>query len=537
MLGKIIKDLYSNEIRYGMSKVHREHWGSNFGFIMATVGSAIGLGNVWKFPYITGMNGGGAFVLVYLLCVISIGLPVMLAEFAIGRAAQSDVVGCFTRFSHYRTSIPKFFAGYGLGLATMLFCHDSIALGCVIAVLSILVWRYGWRAAGFSAVAIALLILSYYAMIGGWFGVYIWKAFTGQLDFANSQVAAMAFANVASNEVLTGCMTVLFLFICSGVCWFGVKQGVEKASKLLMPLLFALLIVLAVRGLTLDGAAVGVNFFLAPDFSKLTTHGLLEAMGHSFFTLSLGMGIAVTYGSYLPRNRNIFSSAVMVCILDTCMALLAGLAIFPAVFSAGMNPGAGPGLLFNILPVSFQAIPGGMAPMWNGMFFVLMFIAALTSGISLFEVGIATCMTQWKLNRRMAAFLCFAGVSVFSILSSVSNVSWENLPKIEAFFVFAFGSARSSFFDLLDYVASSWVLPLNGLAVAIYVGWIWGAGRAVRELYRQGQDVQMLAVERTQKIKMLLLRRLPVWAWVFFILFMTPVLVLITFLFTAGFFS
>ena len=520
-----------------MSNVQREHWGSSFGFIMATAGSAIGLGNVWKFPYITGMNGGGAFVLVYLLCVISIGLPVMLAEISLGRASQSDVVGSFSHFAKYRTAIPKFFAGYGLGLATMLICHDSIALGIVIALLSILVWRFGWRAAGFSAVGIALLILSYYAMIGGWFGVYIWKAFSGQLDFANSQVAASTFMSVASNGTLTSCMTILFLFLGAGVCWFGVNQGVEKASKLLMPLLFVLLVVLAVRGLTLDGASAGVKFFLAPDFSKLTTHGLLEAMGHSFFTLSLGMGIAVTYGSYLPRNRNIFSSAVLVCVLDTCMALLAGLAIFPAVFAAGMNPGAGPGLLFNILPVSLQSIPGGMAPMWNGMFFVLMFIAALTSGISLFEVGISTCMAQWKLKRKTATVLCFTGVAVFSILSSVSNVSWENLPQIEAFFVFAFGTARSSFFDLLDYVASSWVLPLNGLAVAIYVGWIWGAGRAVRELYRQGQDVRMTAVERTQKIKMLLLRRLPVWAWVFFILFMTPVFVLITFLFTAGFFS
>ena len=520
-----------------MSNVQREHWGSNFGFIMATAGSAVGLGNVWKFPYITGMNGGGAFVLFYLLCVASIGLPVMLAEIALGRASQSDVVGSFSHFAKYRTSIPKFFAGYGLGLATMLLCNGSIGMGCVIAVLSLLIWRYGWRAAGYSSVLIALLILSYYAMIGGWFGVYIGKAFTGQLNFTDSRMAEMTFMSVASNGTLSSCMTIFFLFLSAGVCWYGVNRGVEKAAKFLMPLLFVLLVVLAVRGLTLDGASEGVNFFLAPDFSKLTTHGMLEAMGHSFFTLSLGMGIAVTYGSYLPRNRNIFSSAILVCVLDTCMALLAGLAIFPAVFSAGMNPSAGPGLLFNILPVSLQAIPGGLAPMWNGMFFVLMFIAALTSGISLFEVGIATGMSQWRLSRKKAAFLCFAGVSLFSILSSVSNVSWANLPQIEAFFVFAFGSARSSFFYLLDYVSSSWVLPLNGLAVAIYVGWIWGAGRAVRELYRQGQDVQMIAVERTRKIKTLLLRRVPVWAWVFFILFMTPILVLITFLFTSGFFS
>lgn len=520
-----------------MSKVHREHWGSNFGFIMATAGSAVGLGNVWKFPYITGMNGGGAFVLFYLLCVVSIGLPVMLAEMAIGRAAQSDVVGSFSKFAKNNAAVPKFFAGYGLGLATFLLCQDSVGLGVVIAILSILIWRFGWKAAGCSAVIIALLILSYYAMIGGWFGVYIWKSVTGQLAFANVDAASQAFLDMAQNGPLTSVATILFLAVCAGVCWFGVKHGVEVASKILMPFLFVLIVILAGHSLMLEGAGAGVKFFLAPDFSKLTTHGMLEAMGHSFFTLSLGMGIAVTYGSYLPRNRNILSSAVLVCILDTCIAMLAGLAIFPAVFAAGMNPGAGPGLLFNILPVTFQTLPGGMAPLWNTMFFLLMLVAAVTSGISLFEVGISSLMSQWKLSRKKAAVLCLGGVSIFSLLSSFSNVSWANLPRLEAAFIYAFGSARSSFFDLLDYVSSSWVLPLNGLLAAIYVGWIWGAGKAVRELYRQGQDVQMRTFTRSEKIKALLLRRVPVRSWVFFILFMTPVLVLITFLFTAGFFS
>ncbi|MBQ7394090.1 MAG: sodium-dependent transporter [Lentisphaeria bacterium] len=520
-----------------MSKVHREHWGSSFGFVMAAAGSAIGLGNVWKFPYITGMNGGGAFVLIYLLCAITIGVPVMLAEMSLGRAAQSDVVGSFARFAKNHSVVPKFFAGYGIGLATMLFFQDQIGLGTVIALLSLVILRFGWIAAGYSAALIALLILSYYAMIGGWFGVYIWKALSGQLAFANAQEAAQTFQNMAANGWLTSSMTILFLAVCASVCWFGVRGGVEKASKILMPLLFILMVIMAVRSLMLEGAGAGVEFFLAPDFSKLTTHGVLEAMGHSFFTLSLGMGIAVTYGSYLPRNKNILSSAVVICVLDTSIALLAGLAIFPAVFAAGMSPGAGPGLLFNILPVTFQTIFGSWSPLWNGMFFLLMLIAAITSGISLVEVGVSTCMNQWKISRKKAVLLCLVFVSAFSLLSSVSNVSWENLSGLEAVVVYAFGSARSSFFDLLDYVASSWVLPLNGLAVAIYVGWIWGAGKAVRELYRQGQDVKMRAFSRTEKWKALLLRRVPMRTWVFFILFMTPILVLITFLFTTGFFS
>lgn len=519
-----------------MSSSNREHWGGTFGFIMASAGSAIGLGNIWKFPYVTGMNGGGAFVLIYLVCILSVGLPVMLAEMAIGRAAQSDVVGAFKHFGK-GSLLPRFIGGYGLGLATMLFFHGSYGLGAVIVILSLLLMKFGWTFAGFSSSAIALLILSYYSMIGGWFFLYAWKAVSGQLHFENVKQAETVFLTVAGNGPLTATFTILFLCCCAAVCWFGVQKGLETASKIMMPALLVLILILAARSVTLDGASKGIKFLLAPDFSKISTHGILEAMGHSFFTLSLGMGIVVTYGSYLSKKQNIVKSAIWVIILDTTMALLAGLAIFPAVFAVGMNPGAGPGLIFNILPVTFQAIPGNLSVLWNTLFFTLMLLAALTSGMSLLEVGISSVMTQWGWSRKKSVIILTAIIMVFSLLSSFSNISWNALPWIKDFLVAAFGTVKSSFMDQLDYICSNWILPLNGLASAIFAGWIWGASKAAKELYRQAPDEPMIALNETEKLKKMLLWQIPIRSWAFFVLFISPILVLITFLFATGFFS
>lgn len=516
--------------------IKREHWGGTFGFIMASAGSAIGLGNVWKFPYITGMNGGGAFVLIYLASILFVGLPVMLAEIAIGRAAQSDVIGSFKYFGK-GSLLPRFIGGYGLGLATMLFFFGSYGVGTLIAIVSLLFLKYGWGFAGFSSSVVALLILSYYAMIGGWFFIYTWKAITCQLQFANVDQAKDVFLAVAGNGPLTATFTLVFLLFCAVVCWFGVQKGLESAAKIMMPALLVLIVILAVRSITLEGASKGVKFLLAPDFSKLTTHGVLEAMGHSFFTLSLGMGIVVTYGSYLSKKQNIMKSAIWVCILDTSISLLAGLAIFPAVFAVGFNPAAGPGLIFNILPVTFQSIPGNLSVLWNTIFFILMLLAALTSGMSLLEVGIASAMTQLKWSRKKSVLILTLIITVFSLLSSFSNLSWDNLPVIKNFLVAAFGSVKGSFMDQLDYICSNWMLTLDGLASAVFAGWIWGAGKAARELYRQDPGEPMLALTQTEKIKRILLRQVPIKSWAYFVLFISPILVLITFLFATGFFS
>ncbi|MBR2426336.1 MAG: sodium-dependent transporter [Lentisphaeria bacterium] len=516
--------------------IKREHWGGTFGFVMASAGSAIGLGNVWKFPYVTGVNGGGAFVLIYLASILCVGLPVMLAEMAIGRAAQSDVIGSFKHFGK-NSLLPRFIGGYGLGLATMLFFYGSYGVGCVVAIISLLFFKFGWGFAGFSASVVPLLILSYYAMIGGWFFIYTGKALSGDLRFANVEQAKEVFLDVAGNGSMTALFTLIFLLCCAVVCWFGVQKGLEMASKVMMPALFVLIVVLAVRGVTLEGATKGISFLLKPDFNKLTTHGVLEAMGHSFFTLSLGMGIVVTYGSYLSKKQSILKSALWVCILDTCISLLAGLAIFPAVFAVGMNPGAGPGLIFNILPVTFQAMPGNLSVLWNTLFFILMLLAALTSGMSLLEVGIASAMTQWHWSRKKSVLILTIIIMCLSVLSSFSNISWESLPLIKDFLVASFGTVKGSFMDQLDYICSNWMLPLNGLASAVFVGWIWGAGKAVRELYRQVPGEPMVALTKAERLKVVLSRQVPIRSWAFFVLFVSPILVLITFLFATGFFS
>jgi NSS family neurotransmitter:Na+ symporter len=518
-----------------MASGKREHWSGSFGFIMAAAGSAIGLGNVWKFPYITGMNGGGAFVLVYLGAILFIGLPVMLAELAIGRASQSDAIGAFRHFSTKSAVMPKLIAGYALGLATALAYVGSYGLAAVIGLLGILFYRFGWVVAGFFSSLVAVLILSYYAVIGGWIFGYAGKAFAGQLHFTDSATAAESFVGMARNFGLSAALMIAFMLACSVICWLGVKRGLEVASRYMMPLLFVLILVLVARGLTLPGAARGIEFFLKPDFGKLSAHGVLEALGHAFFSLSLGMGSMITYGGYLRRDRNIFSAALWISGLDTLIAILAGLAIFPAVFAMGFNPGAGPGLIFNILPAAFNAIPGGLGWLWSGIFFILMLIAALTSGMSILEVGVASAMEHLKMSRHRAVIAVGSGVTLLGLLVAASTIGWSNIPALETLWLTCFGSVKASFLDQLDYICSSWMLPLNGLAAALFVGWIWGTRKAARELYRRA--VPTLPSRPETGFRRLLNLRLPITFWGFFIRFIAPILVFITFLYAAGFFK
>jgi len=254
-----------------MATAKREHWGSTWGFIMAAAGSAIGLGNVWRFPYITGMNGGGAFVLVYLGCILLIGLPVMLAEFAMGRASQSDPIGAFKHFSPGSELISKCFSGVGLVLAALIaaFSHN-FGLASIVALVSAAVWKWGFAVAGFFCSLVAMLILSYYAVIGGWILIYSWESFSGGLSFTGTAEAENLFVNIATNGWISTIGMLAYMLICGFVCFFGVKKGVELASKIMMPVLFVLILVLVVRSLTLPGANAGVQFFLAPDFNNLS---------------------------------------------------------------------------------------------------------------------------------------------------------------------------------------------------------------------------------------------------------------------------
>lgn len=512
--------------------VKHEHWGSSFGFVMAAVGSAIGLGNVWRFPFITGENGGGAFVLIYLLCIALVGLPVMLAELAIGRASQGDPIKAFRHFAIRSPRLPKVACGFGLGLAAALAGSRNYGMSVLLVILSILIYHYGWSTVGFSCTLVAGLILSYYAIIGGWIFLYAWKSFAHELVFASPEEAGAYLGSVSSNGWLSSGLTLAFMLASAGICWFGVKKGIETVSKIMMPLLFVLVVVLVIRSVTLPGASRGVEFFLKPDFSKINGSSVLDALGHAFYSLSLGMAILITYGSYLSKKRNILKSSLWIVFFDTLIAMLAGLAIFPALFAQGGNPGQGPALVFNTLPITFESIPGGLGWLWNGLFFLLLAIAALTSGLSLQEAVVSSFMQNLKLSRRASVLLSTVLITGLGCVISFSVNDWSHLPSLHRLLTGLFGSVKGSLFDLIDYVASNWILLLNGLAAAFYAGWVWGTNGAAHELYRTGADTKGLS--KFQKFNR---TRLPIISWSVFIRFISPVLIFVTFLSAAGFFQ
>ena len=511
--------------------VKHEHWGSSFGFIMAAVGSAIGLGNVWRFPFITGENGGGAFVLVYLLCIALVGLPVMLAELAIGRASQGDPIKAFQHFAIRSPRLPKVACGFGLGLAAALGVSGNYGMAAFLVILSILIYHYGWSAAGFSCTLVAGLILSYYAIIGGWIFLYAWKSFAHELVFASPEEAGAYLGSVSSNGWLSSGMTLAFMLASAAICWFGVKKGIEQVSKIMMPMLFVLVLVLVVRSVTLPGASKGVEFFLKPDFGKINGSSIMDALGHAFYSLSLGMAILITYGSYLSKKRNILKSSLWIIFFDTLIALLAGLAIFPALFAQGGNPAQGPALVFNTLPITFESIPGGLGWLWNGLFFLLLAIAALTSGLSLQEAVVSSFMQNLKLSRRASVILSTVLITAFGCVISFSVNDWSHLPSLHRLLTGLFGGVKGSLFDLVDYVASNWILLLSGVAAAFCAGWVWGTNGAARELYRTGADLSGLS--KLQKFNR---TRLPIISWSVFIRFISPVLIFVTFLSATGFF-
>lgn len=408
----------------------RENWDSKFGFILAATGSAIGLGNIWKFPFITGQYGGAAFVLTYLVCIALIGLPVMLIEFALGRKTQLNPVGAFKTLA---PKTPWFFAG-GLGVAS-----------------------------GF-------VILSYYSVVAGWTLGYVFMAVFGTFqEFTNPVDAEVYFTAYGGNTFYSLLTHFVFIFLCIFVVIKGIKSGIERWSKILMPLLLVILIVLVIRGLTLPDAEKGVNFLFKPDFSKLNGNSILVALGHAFFTLSLGMGAMITYGSYLHKKDNLISSAIIIVFLDTAIALMAGIAIFTAVFSFGLDPAAGPALIFHVLPSIFPQIPGGY--LFGILFFLLLLIAALTSGISLLEVVISYNVDQKGWSRVKATIVFGSLIAVLGIPSALSQGLLADLKL--------FGM---TFFDIMDYMSFKYMLPLGGFLMTIFVAFHWGVKEFIAEL-------------------------------------------------------
>ncbi len=400
----------------------QKSFSSSFGAIMAAVGSAVGLGNIWRFPYICGKYGGGAFIIVYLAFVFLLGSVLMMSEFIIGRRSQ----------------------------------HTP-----VLAFRSLLPGKKGWGLIGVLGIITCFAILSQYLVLSGWTTGYIWHSVSGALATFGSDAAAITdFYNLFTSSVWS---PIIFLGIFSVLCLIvilgGVQQGIENISKILMPILVLLVLVLCVRSVTLPGAGKGVEYILSPDFTKLTGEGILAALGQALFSLSVGMGVMIVYGSYIPASDNIFKTAMWITTCDTLIALLASLAIFPAVFSCGLDPAGGPGLVFCVLPNVFNSM-GNAGIIFATIFFLLLMVAALTSSISLLEALTAWFCEHTGASRKKSAVLFFAITTAVGIVISLS------LGVLNNFKVFGY-----TIFDLVDRLNSIYLPPLCALGTIIFFGW------------------------------------------------------------------
>jgi len=404
-------------------------WTSKMAFVLAAAGSAVGLGNIWKFPYITGENGGGAFVLVYLACIFLIGVPVLIAEIMIGRrGGQSPVATMRTLTKTEGTS-------------------------------------KGWRIIGWNGVVASFLVLSFYAVIGGWALVYIGKAAIGTFVGADAEAVGSQFNDLLANPWELLFWHTVFMGIVVFIVGRGIRSGLEKAVNMLMPLLFLLLIVMVFYAMSSGSFGRAVNFMFSPDFSRLTTEGVLVALGHAAFTLSIGIGVLMAYGSYLPKNINIAKTAMTIAVLDTSVALLAGLAIFPLVFANGLEAGAGPGLIFVTLPLAFGQMGGGIV--FGAIFFALLLVAAITSAISMLEPVVEWLEEHKGASRVKSAVGGGFAVWVIGIGTVLSFNLWSDVHPL-GFIGFFEGK---TVFDLLDFLVSNVMMPLGGLAIALFAGW------------------------------------------------------------------
>ena len=406
-----------------MTKKERGNFGSKLGVILASAGSAVGLGNIWRFPYETGNHGGAAFILIYLGCILLLGLPIMIAEFLIGRHSQANTARAY----------------------------------------QILAPGTQWRWVGRMGVLAGFLILGYYSVVAGWTLEYIFEAVSNSFAGKTPAEFISSFQSFSSNPWRPALWLTLFLLATHFIIVKGVEKGIEKSSKIMMPTLFIIILILVGCSVTLPGAGKGIEFLLKPDFSKVDGNVFLGAMGQAFFSLSLGMGCLCTYASYFSKNTNLTRTAFSVGIIDTFVAVLAGFIIFPAAFSVGIQPDAGPSLIFITLPNEFQQAFSGipiLAYIFSVMFYVLLALAALTSTISLHEVVTAYLHEEFNFTRGKAARLVTTGCILLGILCSLS------LGVTKEFTIFGLGM-----FDLFDFVTAKLMLPLGGLLISIFTGW------------------------------------------------------------------
>lgn len=441
-------------------------WSSRWAFILAAAGSAVGLGNIWKFPYITGENGGGAFVLVYLICIAIIGIPIMMAEVLIGRRGRQSPINTMRTLAHEES-------------------------------------RHGiWQLVGWSGVIAGFIIISYYSVIAGWALAYVFRTASGAFTGVTADGVSNIFGGLISDPERLLAWHTIFMVMTTVVVSRGVSSGLEKAVRFLMPALFVLLLLLVGYAMNTDKFAEGLAFLFTPNFGAITPGGVLTAMGHAFFTLSLGMGAIMVYGSYLPKGASIAKTSVAIAMADTVVALLAGMAIFPIVFANGLEPGAGPGLIFQTLPIAFGHMDGGL--LFGTLFFVLLVFAAWTSAISLIEPAVAWLVENQGMNRVKATTVVGILGWALGIITIMSFSSWG--------FEFSFAGEKkgSGLFDIMDILTANFMLPLGGLAMAIFAGWYMSKESTMDELELGENPLYHI--------------------WRFLVRFVTPLAVIIVFL-------
>ncbi|MGM0567535.1 MAG: sodium-dependent transporter [Bacteroidota bacterium] len=442
----------------------RDSFGSKFGVIAAAAGSAVGLGNIWRFPYVAGENGGAAFLIIYVLAIIIIGMPVMLSEFAIGRMAQRNAFGAFRKLAPGKP----------------------------------------WYLIGVMGILGAFMILAFYSTVAGWTVEYliqsVGNSFKGQ-SAAELEASFEAFKTSGTHPVI---WQLIFMVLTAGIVVSGIKRGIEKYTKILMPVLLLIIIIMVIRSVTLPGSGEGLAFLFAPDFSKITAPVVLEALGQAFFSMSIGMGVLITYGSYIRKNDNIGNSAAAISGADTLIAILSGVAIFPAVFAFNIEPTAGPGLVFITLPSIFNSMPAGH--FFAILFFVLLLIAALTSSISVLEVVVAYATEQLGWHRRKATLIAALTIAVVGVLCTMSQGPWDYLSAYD-----------KNVFDWLDWISANLLLPLGGFLIVIFAGWFLSKKQVKDEITNQGTTSAVLFG-----------------AYLFIIRFIAPIAIGLVFLFGLG---
>ena len=400
----------------------RGNFGSKIGIVLATAGSAVGLGNVWRFPYTAGENGGAAFILIYIGCILLLGIPGMVSEFIVGRHAQANAAKAY----------------------------DVLSNG------------HPWKFVGYLGILTSTIILGFYAVVAGWCLQYLWASVTGQIS-GDAEYVKNYFVSFSSDPLKPTLWGVAFILITHFVIVRGVRHGIEKASKLLMPILFILLLILVVASCLLPNAINGIRFLLYPDFSKLSSSVMLEALGQAFFSLSLGTACLCTYASYFSKDTNLLRSATQIAIIDTLIAILSGLMIFPAAFSVGVNPDSGPSLIFITLPNVFQQAFSAMPVVGyivSIMFYALLVFAALTSTISMHEIGTAFFTEEFELPRKKSAWILTIVAGIICVCCSLSVGAYEGL-KVMGF----------SLMDFCDHLTANFLLPIGAMLACLFVGW------------------------------------------------------------------